>query len=159
MGTPEITKALFYSLMTCTVWVLTGCSANSLVKNFRDRGITPASTAKLRFVGSKNDFGDDISVTIKDPRIIKVVWDSIYSATPAEPQEGHFGGIIFYTSEKAEWPAETLLVNPNDASFLDSEFSYQYDDGKMNRLMNCPGLYKLRMQHLEEEYNKRKGNL
>lgn len=154
-------KITFYSILTCILLVLTGCSTNPLVKKFRDRGVTPVSTAKLKFIGSKNDFGIDISVTTEDQDVITAAWNSIYSATAVEPYGGSdFGRIDFYTSKKAEWPAATLIVYPNGASFLETEFRYQYDNenNKILGLMRCPGLHKLRMLRLEKEHNKRKGN-
>lgn len=153
-------KVIFYLILTCAL-LLAGCASNSLVKKFKDRGVTTATTAKLKFIGSQCDFDTDVFVTIEDPHIIKAVWNSIYLATKAEPYSGSdFGKIEFYTSEKAEWPAATLLVNPTDSSFLDTEFPYQYDvvSDRMLGLMSCPGLHKLRMEHLEKEYKKRKGN-
>lgn len=154
-------KATFYSILTCILLVLTGCSTNPLVKKFRDRGVTPASTAKLKFIGSKNDFETDISVTTEDQDVITAAWNSIYSATAVEPYEGSgFGRIDFYTSKKAEWPAATLLVNVKDAAFLETEFLYQYDTTSEQylSLMSCPGLHKLRMWHLRKEHERRKNS-
>ncbi|MCK4293707.1 MAG: hypothetical protein KAY65_10960 [Planctomycetes bacterium] len=154
-------KVIFYYVLTCILLVLTGCSTNPLVKKLRDRGVMPASTAKLKFIGSKNDFGTDISVTTEDQHVIKAVWSSIYSATKTNPYAGFdFGRIEFYTSKKAEWPAATLLVNPTDDSFLETEFLYQYngESDRMLGLMRCPGLHKLRMWHLEKSISEQREN-
>lgn len=154
-------KVTFYSILTCILLVLAGCSTNPLVKKFRDRGVTPASTAKLKFIGSKNDFGTDVSVTTEDKDVITAAWNSIHSATAFEPYGGSdFGRINFYTSKKAKWPAATLLVNVKDAAFLETEFLYQYDTTSEQYLglMSCPGLHKLRMWHLKREYERRKNS-
>ncbi len=153
-------KVAFYASLIYVLLLSVGCSRNSLVKRFKARGVAPGTTAMLKFIGSDDDFGTEVSVTTDDTDIIKEVWMSIYSAAPAEPCGGFdFGKIEFYTSKKVEWPAATLLVNPTGDSFLDTEFSYQYDNesDKMLGLMRCHGLHELRVRHLEKEYLCRKG--
>ena len=152
-------KAAFYSILAFVILLVTGCASNSLAERLRDRGVTPGTTAKLKFIGTDSDFGTDVQVTIEDPEVIKSVWTRIHSATPTEHWAASgFRKIEFYTSKKAEWSAATLMLNVTDAAFLDTEFWHHFDSDREGYygLMRCPGLHKLVMWHLREEHERRK---
>ncbi|MBL7153184.1 MAG: hypothetical protein ISS79_05670 [Phycisphaerae bacterium] len=154
-------KVVSYPILACVILPLTGCSANSLADRLKDRGVTPGTTAKLKFVGTEADFGPDVHVTIEDPEVIESVWIRIHSATPTEHWAASgFRKIEFYTSKKAKWVDATLMLNVTDAAFLDTEFWHQFDSDRKGYygLMRCPGLHKLVMRHLREEHERRKNS-
>ena len=152
-------KVAFSSILTCTFVLSAGCAPNSLVARLKDRGVTPVTTAKLKFVGTEADVGPDIYVAVEDPEVLKSVWTRIYSATPTKHWCAcGFRRIEFYTGKKAERPTTVLLVNATDAAYVEGDYWHHFDSHreKYYGLARCPGLHKLVMSHLEEEYERQK---
>ena len=145
----------------CAALLLPGCAANTLVAELADRGVTPKTTAKLKFVSSEGDLGGDVQVTTHDAEVIDAVWTRVLSSKPTN--HWVFSGwakVEFYTGRKTEWPAATLLLNATDASHVETEFHAHYDaeSNRMVGLMRCPGLHNLIRWHMVKEYDRRKEN-
>ncbi len=154
------TKALWACLLTLAGGVLTGgCAANELVEELAERDVTPATTTRLRFIGSEADFGTTkVQVAVTDKETIQALWQLIEAAEAADVWHAPgYRCVEFYTAEPADKPAAVVNVNAADLCHVAGSTRYYYspDAEKMRGLYRCEGLHGLIMRHLAAEHKRR----
>lgn len=152
-------KMVWACLCMLATGVLTaGCAPNELVNELAELGVTPATTVRLRFIGSEADFGTTkVRVVVTSEEAIKAVWQLIQEAEPADVWHASgYRQVEFYTPEGADKPVVVLLVNAGNLCHVAGSSRYYYDPdaGRMLGLFRCPGLHSLLMKALAAEHKR-----